>query len=136
MRCTPERYAILSAVEGLVGRFGVEDIIERLSQSNYHVAMATVHYTLNLLTDCGIVRRFVVERGRYSYELAEPGQSGGRHVHLVCNVCGKIKSVRDAELARSIAARSWTGFSPADYTLTITGVCSACRRKNHSPKRK
>lgn len=128
-RCTPERFAILEAVDACPVHFRAEDVISCLTDRRYHVSAPTVYSTLDLLYDCGMVKRFVISRGCYDYERADTAGIAGHHVHLVCSSCGKVKLLRDAELARSIAARSWAGFTPADYSLNIYGTCSACRRR-------
>lgn len=130
-RRTPERRAILAVVEACPSCFTADDVTVRLTATNYRVAPATIYSTLELLCECGIVRRFVLERGVYSYERID-SRASVHHVHLVCEGCGKVKQVRDAELDRSIAARRWTGFSAEDYSLTVTGLCTACQRRQHT----
>ena len=134
-RRTPERFAILSAVEACPIHFRAEQVIENLEQNNYHVSSPTVYHTLELLIDCGLVRRFVINRNIYEYERTEAPDSIGRPVHLICKSCGRIKLVKDTELARSISVRTWGGFSPEDYSLNIYGQCSACRRRSRANNR-
>lgn len=127
-RCTRERELVARAAESCGSHFSADDVIGALTA---RVAAPTVYATLELMCECGLLRRFVVQRTCWHYERTdtETGGAGGRHVHLVCRACGKIKLVADLELARSLAARSWVGFTPDDYTLSIYGTCSTCRRR-------
>lgn len=134
-RCTQERHRILNIIESMQVQFTADDIMEALYRDSYHVSPPTVYSTLDLLHECGILRRFIIDRQKFCYERVNV--SGGvHHVHLMCTGCGKVKQVRDSELTRSIAARRWTGFTPDDYSLNIYGLCNACLRKQSAANKK
>ncbi len=124
-RCTPERFMILDSAQGMTGHFTAESLCERLLSEGKRVAVATVYSTLQLLVDCGLVRRLRINDGQATlYETAQ-----GNHLHLICNRCGKIKDVRDTVLAELLSNRRFTAFTPTGYCLSVYGVCSACARK-------
>lgn len=123
-RCTPERYMVLASAESLAGHFTVEELCERLSADNRRVATATVYSSLQLLAECGLVRRLRLDDGVMRYEV-EPGN----HHHLICTRCGKIKDVRDSSLDDYLRGRRYSAFTPSQFSLSVYGICSACMRK-------
>lgn len=131
-RSTTERYMVLASVENMSGHFTVEELCTRLAADGRRVATATVYSTLQLLAECGLVRRLRFDDGAMRYELAP-----ANHHHLVCLRCGKIKDVRDADLEALLQEKRYGSFTPAHFALSVYGVCSACaRRKRQSSKKK
>lgn len=125
-RCTSERFAILDAVMGMPDHFSIETFGERLEQTGYHVSVATIYNTFQLLCDAGLLRRHKLEHKSAEYERVMPGQS---HAHLICTECGVVREVRDTELARSVAKHRFPRFSQSYFTLYIYGLCSKCQRR-------
>ena len=123
-RCTPERFMILEAVETLQGHFTVKDVCARLTSAGQHVAPATVYSTIQYLVECSLVRRLHIDDGAVRYEVSPTS-----HHHLVCTRCGKIKDVHDTTLEEILRARRYSAFTPASFSLSVYGVCSACARK-------
>ncbi len=126
MRQTPERFAILERVMSMTSHFSVEKFHSLLENEGFHVSKATVYNTLHVFLEAGIVRRHTFE-GTAEYEKVETGSHN--HHHLVCTQCGRIKEVRDSEIAAVIARHRYTGFEPAYFSLYVYGLCSRCRRK-------
>lgn len=133
MRRTVERAAILETARGLGNGFTAERLANAMEQGKCHVAMPTVYATLQLLTDCGILRRFHTGSGAAMYEWTLA--AGVHHIHLVCTGCGKVKRLRDVELARSIRGRTFAGFTPSDFALNIYGLCKRCARLARHPQK-
>ena len=123
-RCTPERFMILGVVESLQGHFTVKEVCRRLADRGEHVATATVYSTVQNLVDCGLVKRLHIDEGAVRYEVSPTS-----HHHLVCTRCGKIKDVHDTTLEDVLRARRYSAFTPAYFSLSVYGVCSACARK-------
>ena len=65
---TSERFAVMREVYGSDGHVDVEMLYERLKQKKYHVSRTTLYHTLELLEDCGLVRRFRLNSGGAIYE--------------------------------------------------------------------
>lgn len=127
MRRTVERFALLEQIMNASGHVTAEELQQAVSAAGYPVATATVYSTLKLLIDCGLVESRQFGTQATVYERA--GHQQGRHHHLICSVCGKIKEVRDPALDSMIASRHFAGFSQSDYSLNIYGICSSCSRK-------
>lgn len=124
-RCTPERYMVLSAAEAIPGHFTIESLTKMLSDSGRHVALATVYNTVQLLVDCGLLRRLRLSNdtaARYEVTTAN-------HHHLLCTRCGKIKDVSDPALEELLKTRRFSAFTPESFALSVYGICSACARK-------
>lgn len=130
-RCTTERYMVLASVEGMSGHFTVEELRARLLSDGRRVATATVYSTLQLLAECGLVRRLRFDDDAMRYEMAP-----GNHHHLVCLRCGKIRDVRDAALEALLQGRRYASFTPAHFALSVYGLCSTCARKKRMPAKK
>lgn len=124
-RCTTERYMVLASAEDMRGHFTVEELRSQLLASGRHVATATVYSTLQILVDCGLLRRLRLVDGAMRYEAASPAS----HHHLLCLRCGKIKDVREPAIEEMLKNRRYPSFTPAYFALTVYGVCSACARK-------
>lgn len=130
-RRTAERFAILEKALELKGHFTADDLGAEL-RKDFHVSSATVYSTLRLLVDCAIIvkQRF---GNACRYEKATGTESAVHH-HLICEICGKIKEVRDPLLSRQIRDKRFANFSQNYYTLNIYGICGACSRKKKQSK--
>ncbi len=125
LRKTPERFAILEKVFEMRLHFGVEDVYKALESDSYHVSLATVYNTMDLLTECGLLRKHQFGSHQAKYEVSK-----GNHFHLICNECGKIKEVKNEEILKSLSAQRYTAFQPSYFSVNVYGLCSACVRRN------
>lgn len=123
MRKTPERLAILAEVCSMGAHFDVEDVYSTLDEKGYHVSRATVYSTIELLCQCGIVRRLLFNMHQSYYEL-----TGRNHIHLVCTECGVVREA-DAQDSVVQPSRKLGGFTVAYSSTTLFGLCSKCARK-------
>lgn len=127
LRRTVEREMILEKVMEMPDNFSVDSLRASLEQT-YRVSLATVYNTMQLLTNAGIVRRHQFDGQISRYEKIAPSGDGNHH-HLVCTECGKIKTVKDIEIARMVNSRRYPTFHATYFTLCIYGVCSRCARR-------
>lgn len=136
-RCTAERMAVLDAVMATPGHFTADQLLATLRSGPCPVSTATVYSSLELLVDCGLAarRRFSGASASALYEHLGAGPAARSHLHLVCTVCGKIREMRDTELSSMVAAKRFTGFTPAYFTLDLYGVCSTCQRRQRRNSR-
>ena len=135
-RRTPERFAILDSAMSTPYHFTIDSFHDSLEAQGFHVSVATIYSTLELLVDCGLVRRhrFGSDSARY-----ERTAGSANHHHLVCSRCGKVKEVRDASLSDAISSIRYPGFAASYFSLNIYGLCRSCQkreRKNATTYRK
>lgn len=128
-RRTAERFAIVDCVIGTPDHFTIDSFHERLESQGFHVSLATIYSTLNLMIDCGLVRRHRFGSDSARYERTVGSSS---HHHLVCSRCGKVKEIRDAALSAEISSRRYPGFLPGYFSLSIFGLCRSCQKKDRN----
>lgn len=126
MRKTPERFAILECILSQNSHFTIENLQHLMEASPYRVSRATLYNTIELLAECGIIRRHVFEDMQPQYERVTVMP----HSHLICTECGKVKEVRDNEFIAFMNARKkYTAFTMSHYSLYVYGTCNTCARK-------
>lgn len=130
-RRTPERFAILDKILGIKGRFSVDNVRMLLASDVYHVSRATVYNAFNLFEACGLIRRVPLTQGAEEYEMVNE-QSG--HVHLVCTKCGRIRDVKDADIAKLISHKRFSSFVMNAFDLYISGFCVKCKGNSKTKK--
>lgn len=127
MRCTGERFAILEAVGNTSGHFTIEEFAASMEANGYHLSLATVYSTFQLLCRSGLMLSHHPEFGGAAvYERAE---KAGNHIHLVCKVCGGIQEVSEPEIDAVVNGLRYRRFTPSHYKLYISGLCARCRRR-------
>ncbi len=87
LKVTQERLALLDEIFATDEHLDADDLLARMKGKQRKVSRATVYRTLDLLVQCGLVRKSRLGREHYYYEKMEPG--GGHH-HMVCTATGKI----------------------------------------------
>ena len=95
LKVTQERLALLDEIFATSEHLDADELLARMKTKQRKVSRATVYRTLDLLVQCGLVRKSRLGREHYFYEKMEPG--GGHH-HMVCTATGKIIEFWDAEL--------------------------------------
>lgn len=123
-RVTSERLTLFDEIFSQHGHIDAEHLLDSLRAQEVKISRATVYRNLDLLVECGLVRRNRLGHRRYLYEHVHPGQ---HHDHLVCAECGRVVefvspgiSALQAEICRA------HGFVPSRHSLQITGLCTRC----------
>lgn len=127
LRKTPERYTILDKIFSLNEHFDIESLYCMLEKDSYHVSRATIYNTIDLLMDCGLVRRHSFDNQQTKYE--KVSSTSPNHHHLICTECGKVKEVKDPEFSAYMNARKYNAFTTSYFQLYVYGVCNNCLRK-------
>jgi Fur family ferric uptake transcriptional regulator len=120
LKVTQERLALLDEIFATSEHLDADDLLARMKTKHRKVSRATVYRTLDLLVQCGLVRKSRLGREHYFYEKMEPG--GGHH-HMVCTATGKIIEFWDADLderLRRICAEH--KFRAAFISIQIQGL--------------
>jgi Fur family ferric uptake transcriptional regulator len=120
LKVTQERLALLDEIFATSEHLDADELLARMKTKQRKVSRATVYRTLDLLVQCGLVRKSRLGREHYFYEKMEPG--GGHH-HMVCTATGKIIEFWDAELddrLRRICQEQ--KFRPSFISIQIQGL--------------
>lgn len=124
-RRTPERHEILNHVLTFTKQFTVDDLKQSMDKGSFRVSQATLYYTVDLLVEADILRRMSTGSNAVAYERVD----NVRHIHLLCQECGKVKLVKDLNFMAYMNARRFAAFTTSYYNLTVYGICNDCARR-------
>lgn len=123
-RVTQERLALFEEIFAQHKHIDAEELLAAMKARGLKISRATVYRNLDLLVECGMVRKQRLGQDRFFYEHIHGGQ---HHDHLVCTVCGRVVefvspgiAALQAEICRA------HGFVPTRHTLQISGLCNQC----------
>jgi len=124
LRLTAERLALLDEIYSQHGHIDAEELLRAMKSSGLKTSRATVYRNLDLLVECGLVRKQRLGGNRHLYEHVHVGQ---RHDHLVCRECGRVvEFVSPAIEALQREISKAHGFEPSSHSLQILGLCIDC----------
>jgi Fur family ferric uptake transcriptional regulator len=123
-RVTQERLALFEEIFAQHKHIDAEELLAAMKTRGLKISRATVYRNLDLLVECGMVRKQRLGQDRFFYEHVHGGQ---HHDHLVCTGCGRVVefvspgiAALQAEICRA------HGFVPTRHTLQISGLCNDC----------
>ena len=129
LRQTRERAAIVEAIASYPKRISANDLHAQFEHSGFYISRATVYNTLDLLVDAGVVKRFVTDHD--SPAMYERVSDSLPRLRLVCNECGSIKEVKDAEIISILTRRRFGKFQTSYFDLNVIGLCLKCQRRRN-----
>ena len=118
MRMTEQRRVIARVLSAAEDHPDVEELYRRASAVDPHISIATVHRTVRLFEEAGVVEKHDFGDGRSRYE--EAGDD--HHDHLIDTKTGEVIEFYDAEIERlktEIAKR--LGFDLIGHKLELYG---------------
>ena len=124
LRVTRTRLTLLDQIFTQHGHIDADELLAAMRQAGCEISRASVYRNLDLLVDCGLVKKHRLDHRRFLYEHVHAGQ---HHDHLVCSGCGRVvEFVSPGIAALQTEICRAHGFLPAHHTLQITGLCNAC----------
>ncbi len=130
LRWTLQRKIVLEVFLQFKGHVGIEELHNAVQKKDPSLGIATVYRTMNLLTECGLVREHD-GAGPKSKKYFEKLYRQGHHDHLTCVRCGKIVEFEHPliEKYQQEVCQSF-GFALSHHRMDISGICPQCREEN------
>jgi Fur family peroxide stress response transcriptional regulator len=121
LKATHQRLAILEEIDKH-GHIDVDTLFASLHERFPTLALGTLYRNLSELSQKKILAEVALPGQKQKYEILK-----SPHVHLVCEVCGKIED-KALDLSSVIAkVEAQSHYKITGNAVTFSGVCEACQ---------
>ncbi|TLD96785.1 transcriptional repressor [Helicobacter jaachi] len=121
LKITPQRIAMLNQIQHN-GHMSVEEIYEQIRHIYPSISLATIYKNVSALCEANILREIKAPKDKQKYEL-----SSDRHLHVYCEVCGKLEDIKLDTNALEADCSHNSGYSICDISAVLIGVCPHCK---------
>ena len=127
LKLTGERLELVEEVFGQAHHFDADQLHMALKQKGKAISRATVYRTLDLLVQCGLVRKSSFGDQHAHYEAV---RSNEHHDHLICLNCDAIIEFfrSDLEALQEQICKEFD-FRPMHHSHQIFGLCKDCQAR-------
>lgn len=124
-RLTTLREQVLVLVLQSHRPLGAYDLLDGLNQQGRKAAPPTIYRTLDFLQQAGLVHRIASLNSFVACHQPGKPHSG---CFLICQCCRNILELQTAAVHQAIhAASAEQGFTVAEATIEVAGLCPACK---------
>jgi Fe2+ or Zn2+ uptake regulation protein len=123
-KLTRPRRAVLRVVAETSASLKPAEIHARARRHYARTSLVTVYRTLDVLAECGAIRRIHQADGCHAYARASEGHAH----HIICEKCHSVAEFDYCDLDELLAAvQRRTGFRVESHWLELFGACPNCR---------
>lgn len=132
LRATPTRLAVLRALSESPTPLSALEVLKAAGPAAAGADRVTVYRTLNSLVEAALAHR--VDPGDRTWRYGLLNVAHGRHAHFVCDACGVVRCVEDAEIDVSFSAGSGREkFKVKQPDVYLHGICASCTEPEDTP---
>jgi Fur family transcriptional regulator, ferric uptake regulator len=124
---TSSRRAVAEVFLSTESHLTLEEIVALARKRAPRIGIATVHRTLKLLEEAGLVQRHSFDGAPARFEAV---RERAHHDHLICTLCGAIQEWQNEaieEMQHQIATD--LGFELRTHRHELYGLCASCRTR-------
>ena len=123
-KLTQPRRAVLHALAETASSLSPAEIRARAQRVYSRTGLVTVYRTLDVLVECGVVRKVHQSDGCHSYA---PASEGHAH-HVICANCHAVAEFDMCDLGDLLkVVQRRTGYKVQQHVLELSGLCPNCR---------
>src|SRR3984893_5565627 len=126
LRCTPQRYAVVSFLMEQPGHPTAAEIFEAVNRVDPRSSRATIYNNLRDLVQAVLVREVAMEGRAARFDV-----KGMPHHHFICDRCGNVEDLEWYDVPRP-AAGSLGKRVLRECELIFRGFCTKCARRRGS----